>query len=199
MRSRFPRIVLIVALVLVFWQLASAAPTGQAGVATSAPLETSTPDPKASATPDPKASATPDASATKAAPQVKFEIDSAAVAHLSKLSDFETAYKAGHRNFYQQLWSNSVTPADGAALAPDLLNAGPTDQAEKLADFLAAAQLPATMEYASKVDVYDGPDGPGYVLSLRVILAGQLWQRSINTGPEAWRDQAWAPMAVPGQ
>lgn len=130
---------------------------------------------------------------------VRATIDTLLVDHLAKLLAFEADYAStGKRGgqYYQTLVSHSVVPADGAALAPDKLAAGPTDQTEKLTDFWADAKLSAQIPYAFWTDVYDGPEGRGYVLTVQVQLGAERWERSVNAGPERWRDQPWHALVV---
>lgn len=129
---------------------------------------------------------------------IRATIDADLAVHLDKLQAFENAYrvKAGKSGYYQTLISASTVPADGAAVAPDKLATGPTDQPEKLTDFWADAKLPAQLPYAFMTDVYDGPDGQGYVLTVQVRIGAELWQQSVNTGPERWRDDPWHVVVV---
>lgn len=43
-----------------------------------------------------------------------------------------------------------------------------------------------------QIDVYDGPDGAGYVQVLRTTQNGITYQKAINYGPEEWRTHDWA-------
>jgi hypothetical protein len=141
----------------------------------------------------PLATATP---LPQPAPIVRTTIDTLVVDHLAKLQAFEAAYQLNHRGYFQSLASHSVVPADGAALAPDKLASGPTDQAETLTAFWSDAQLVAEIPYSFRTDVYDGPDGQGYVLSVQVQLGGELWERSVNVGPETYRETPWHVVVV---
>lgn len=137
--------------------------------------------------------AAPPAQAT-AVPQpesIRRDVDTALNAHLAKLLAFEADYVRSHGRFFQALPSHTAPPADGARVSPDQLSAGPSDQAEK-ADYLwQQLKLDAALPYSSRVDVYDGPRGAGYVLIVSATLGGQLWERSVNTGPETYREQPW--------
>jgi hypothetical protein len=49
------------------------------------------------------------------------------------------------------------------------------------------------------VDVYDGPQGLGYVAVARGRDAGgDIWAISRQVGPEAWREHGWQQEAAPG-
>src|SRR3989304_5055575 len=120
-------------------------------------------------------------------------IDMVIDAYLPKLQAYEINYlDAKGRGYMQALWSHSAPPADGALVAPDLLASKPTDQAESLADLwsavvIASGEIPVRL----RIDVYDGPDGKGYVIIVECIVAARTYTRSINTGGEKWREQAW--------
>ena len=106
------------------------------------------------------------------------------------------AFQAGEASksgkFYQVLWTHSQAPADGALVLPDLLYSFPTDQIGKSAQAQwDAAKLPASFDARIRVDVYDGPQGKGFVVVVQSQLNGATWQRSINYGPETYRDQGW--------
>src|SRR3990167_102050 len=45
--------------------------------------------------------------------------------------------------------------------------------------------------YENWVDVYEGPKGIGYVVSYEVLRDTKLYRKSINYGPEDWREQDW--------
>lgn len=143
----------------------------------------------AQATVEPRATE-PRGDSTRPAPLVRTDIDQALTPHLQKLLDFQSAYSA-RGVYYQTLESHTTPPADGQLVAPDRLDARPTDQAEKLEVFWGEAKLAPELPYSFRVDVYDGPEGHGYVVTASAILAGELWQRSVNTGPETWRELAW--------
>ena len=85
-----------------------------------------------------------------------------------------------------------VPPVDGAEEPPDLsrkpIGKGSRSWSEQ------AVPLPAAMLVAVAVDVYDGPAGRGYVVRGELVAAGVLWSRSVNVGPETYRDAAWRPV-----
>lgn len=51
--------------------------------------------------------------------------------------------------------------------------------------------LPAYMVVSVRVDVYDGPQGVGYLLYAQTKQNGWTWERVINIGPEEWRAYDW--------
>ena len=91
--------------------------------------------------------------------------------------------------YFQGLCTHSTLPTDGKATAPDNVEkTKPGDQDETWID--ARYLLPATMEIAVEVDVYDGPNGQGYVLVGSVQLGTAIWRKAIGFGPEA-RSYDW--------
>jgi hypothetical protein len=108
-------------------------------------------------------------------------------------ADLITAQQDGFRglagDFFQGLPTHSEPPADGAQVAPDRLSDHPTDQPVAWTAFKG---LPETMMSSLRCDTYDGPAGAGYVLTLEVEIAGVLWRKSFNFGPEEWRAAGWA-------
>lgn len=124
-------------------------------------------------------------------------IDSLLATYLPKFSNYESNYLLTKGRYYQALWSHSTAPANLALVAPDLLAFKPTDQLESwqsLWDTLAVigGKSPCRM----RIDVYDGPQGKGYVVTVEAILNGTSWSRSINIGNETWRDRAWQAVVV---
>jgi len=137
------------------------------------------------------------ASAQTATPDFK-SIDTVIDAYLPKFQSYEINYlDAKGRGYMQALWSHSAPPADGALIAPDLLTSKPTDQAESFLDLWGAVIIDqGKVPVRLRIDVYDGPDGRGYVIVVETIMAGRTYTRSINTGGEAWREQDWIEVKV---
>ncbi len=89
--------------------------------------------------------------------------------------------------FWQGPRTHAVLPADGTATAPDL-----TKKVNGEDDWQTfGAQLPAAIECAFEVSVYDGPAGEGFTVTATVEVAGQVWQRTANVGPEKHRAAGW--------
>ena len=82
---------------------------------------------------------------------------------------------------------------DGEDTTPDRLSDHPTDQAASWLDQFDA--LPEKFPAALRCDVYDGPGGHGYVVTVRGVLGGVTWERSHNVGPETHRTAAWHQVA----
>lgn len=119
------------------------------------------------------------------AAQIRTAIDT----RLAVLAAHVEAYQAqrlaaGARRCRQILASHDATPADGATL--------PTRPAVAAAWAELGVTLPADLEVRLEVVEYKGPLGAGWQLEARVRLAGKTWLRVIHSGPETWRQRAWA-------
>ncbi len=107
---------------------------------------------------------------------------------------FEADYYRSRGRYYQMLWSHTDTPDTTlltARTAPDNLVTRPTDQTETAVDLWTATRLPLDTPYRFRVDVYEGPRGHGYVITLQTEVNRQIWQKSINYGPETYRNTDW--------
>lgn len=110
----------------------------------------------------------------------------------------QAAYLAAHGRYFQGYATFSLAalpdnPSGGAATVLEVApttNTHPTDQAETWTD--SGIVLGATIPMALRMDVYDGPQGKGYVGTVWARWAGNTYTRSQNFGPEDWRTQAWA-------
>lgn len=111
----------------------------------------------------------------------------------------QTQYASNHGGrFWQGLITTAITllpnnPNDAnnvfLEVAP-ILNTHPTDQAETWLD--NAINLEATIPMAVQMDVYDGPQGKGFVGTVWARWNGNTYSRSQNSGPESFRTLAWA-------
>src|SRR3989304_6835515 len=123
--------------------------------------------------------------------------DSRLDALLVKLQTFQSDYASLHNGrYYQALLSHSAVPADGLETNVDRLSFRPTDQAEDLSLLFALTALPDHAPFAFRVDVYAGPNGAGYMVIAQSRIAGQLWERTLNAGPEPWREQGWIKSVI---
>ena len=125
--------------------------------------------------------------------QIQAAIDNFWTNHQTKFVGVQNDYAAGHSGRY---WQGIVTPAtppdDGALVNPDLARK-PTDQPERWIDvFTGGRALPNTNWPASiHVDVYDGPDGKGWSVTVTYTKGGETWSRTFHVGPETWRERPW--------
>jgi len=122
------------------------------------------------------------------AEEIRGTVDTRLVGRWSEIQQAQAGYHATHGRYAQGLLTHSSIPADGVEAAPDRKHAKPTDQAESWEQL---SNLPATMMSALRLDVYDGPEGVGYVVVVGVRIGGRLWQKRINVGPETWRAHGW--------
>ena len=114
----------------------------------------------------------------------------------------QTVYASNHGGrFWQGLITftisalpNNPSDANPAVLeVVPVLNTHPTDQASTWVD--AGINLEATIPMAVQMDVYDGPQGTGYVGTVWARWNGNTYSRSQQVGPETWRTQAWAQVS----
>jgi hypothetical protein len=116
-------------------------------------------------------------------------IDAQVEIFLGHLTTFEADYLAQHGQYYQSLQSHSYAP--DSLQPPDGLENHPTYQNEALGVLWTAAALPYELGWSFSVNTYDGPDGQGYVLNVSTILNDHIYARSINYGPETYRNADW--------
>jgi len=115
--------------------------------------------------------------------QTTDQIDAVASALWPGVVAQQDAYHAANGAYYQMLWTHSEPPS--AATAPDSLDDRPTDQPAS-----PIQGLPATMRSRMKIDTYGQP--AGWVMTLQALIAGEVWQRSIDCGTDQSRNEAWA-------
>lgn len=109
---------------------------------------------------------------------------------LPRLADFQAQYYAVNARYYQALESHTAAP--DVPTVPDAIHNSPTDQPEDLALFWQTfAELPEVLAWSFRIDTYSGPDGDGYVLTVSTVVDGVTWQRTINHGPDTWRNADW--------
>ena len=97
--------------------------------------------------------------------------------------------------YCQGLRTHTIIPAytsgaDGDSVA-DQLNANPTDQFSNWSNVFPEWEGVA-IPCALKCDVYDSPEGKGWVATVYVRYNGVVYKRSRNVGPESFRTKAWA-------
>lgn len=99
--------------------------------------------------------------------------------------------------YWQGLRSHAVCPAhtggaDTGDTAPDRLDDQPDDQGafsawSNVFPEWVSELLPACIW----IDVYDSPQGKGWVGNVEVTYDGTVYRRSQNVGPESHRTQGW--------
>jgi hypothetical protein len=108
------------------------------------------------------------------------------------LVDRQEQYFASREHYFQGLWTHSAAPIDGAETSPDRLAASPTDQAARWPDFIT---LPDLLPCALRLDVYESEEGHGWIAVLRIQVAGTIYERQAQVGPDETRTSDWQPVA----
>lgn len=120
--------------------------------------------------------------------EILAEIDSRLASRFPEITAAQAAYFDVHGRYAQGLETHSQAPADGTEAAPDRVSASPSDQAASWSDL---GSLPASMLSRLRMDAYEAPEGHGYVVVSEVRIAGTLWRKAVNVGPEPWRAHDW--------
>ena len=118
-------------------------------------------------------------------------IDAQIDVFVPRLMQYQLDYRQIRGKYFQSLISHDTPPEE--VTAPDQTKT-PTDQTDTdLNDLWTKTTLNAKINWAFKIDVYDGPSGQGYVLTVVANIKGDTWTRSINYGPaeENWRTVDW--------
>jgi streptogramin lyase len=126
--------------------------------------------------------------------QVRTKVDDWLALKWPTVKSRQQTYFDNHGRYWQGLITHSSVPvfttnSDGDAI-PDDLSFKPTDGLLSWEDIFPdweGALLPC----AIKIDVYDGPQGMGYVGVVFVRYNGTVYSRSQNVGPESSRTKAW--------
>ncbi len=100
----------------------------------------------------------------------------------------QPSYYQQHGYYWQGLQTPADLPVDGVESLFDK-NRKPSDQAESWQD--VAADIPLAGPITVEVNVYVGPLGAGYEIVGQIVLAGKLWQKCVNFGPEDGRAFDW--------
>lgn len=104
------------------------------------------------------------------------------------IQSVQSGYFESRSRYFQGLSTHSAIPADGQELAPDLGLEKPIDQAET---WLDVGQLPAQMLSQMEINVYHSQQGHGYFVVLRFQYGNDIWEKSINFGPEESFGHDW--------
>lgn len=128
---------------------------------------------------------------------IKAAIEDFRTTHGPKIVDRQEAYALNHNGrYWQGIITPTVPPDDGATVAADWTKK-PTDQATHWLDvFTGANALPANLPAQIAVDVYDGPLGTGWTITLRGTKAGNLYEKAWSVGPETGRSHDWTVTPV---
>lgn len=107
----------------------------------------------------------------------------------------QAAYFSRERRYAQCIATSSNGPGDGGRKAPELTRA-PTDQPNAWEALLQGSRMQSTWLSTMRIDVYDGPQGKGYVVTSHYGDGGRVFERAINHGPETYRSHDWRQRVV---
>lgn len=126
--------------------------------------------------------------------QLRTRVDAWIDARIPVVAEKQEDFKAKTGRYWQGLATSSTPPEHVTARdddkIPDALDSKPTDQQESWrAAFpaLESVQFPCQLT----CDVYSGPKGDGYVITIRVSHNRNTYSRAVNFGPETDRDYGW--------
>ena len=100
----------------------------------------------------------------------------------SQLQNLQSSYFNSNGNYKQLLATHiSNIPSDG--------NSVPLDYGDDWGLF--GINLDSSLPCSLSVNVYDGPSGKGYEVNGVLKIGNDFWIRSINVGPESYRQNDW--------
>jgi hypothetical protein len=121
--------------------------------------------------------------------EIKDAVESWVAPRLPTLINRQNQYFANKGRYFQGIKTPVNIPVDGAEEVPDG-SLKPTDQAESWND--VSINWPASVPAQLICDVYDGPQGKGWTFSCRVRVNSRVYIRTLNFGPEEYRQtQGW--------
>ena len=140
------------------------------------------------------ASITPVISKTLQEELEKFQSDNLAV-----VEKIQSIYISNHRVFFQGIETPSTLPDEKTKEIDADLTKRPTDQAEKWEDvFKGVDLLPTKFPGTLRFDVYDGPRGKGWTMTIACAEDGKRQEKTWNFGPETERhDKDWRVVEIP--
>lgn len=113
---------------------------------------------------------------------------------LSRIHDAQAAHFAEHGRYWQGLPTHSAVPDGETDVEADAWDRKAEGETKTWRDI---GGTPPAMRFCRRIDAYNGPGGKGYVIVLCFKRGEALWERSINVGPEDWRDRPWAAHTPP--
>lgn len=125
---------------------------------------------------------------------LRTRIDTWLTARWPTITARQDLYFQNNGKYWQGLITHSIPPSHTTVqdndIVPDNYNSKPTDQNESWKDvFPAFETIPFPCQL--QCDVYSGPKGKGYVVTIRVIHNGNTYIRSQNVGPEDSYTKPW--------
>ena len=97
----------------------------------------------------------------------------------------QNAYFAQHNKYFQGLPSDTVVRDISLSLKRFNRQTQPTDQEETWEEF---GLRDISVRGTYRVNVYDGPAGQGYVMTVSIAYGTDVYSLSRNVGSETWRD-----------
>jgi hypothetical protein len=135
-------------------------------------------------------------------PPICLEVDQWLDANLVEITKRQQLYFDQQDSYWQGLSTHTVEPhyqegetKEDKAIEPDRLTEKPTDQQAGWLDIFPEFET-EKMPVLMIVDVYDGPEGPGYTIRLSILYRNLQYQRAIQFGPERWREHSWQQIQV---
>ena len=114
-------------------------------------------------------------------------IDTHIATILPALTTRQAAVLKNRGHYFQGLKLSTAVPADGALAVLDNTTVAPS-YAPALTWLAFFGSVPAAFPAQIAIDQYVSPEGPGWVIVLRVIQASIHGHRRINVGPATWMD-----------
>jgi len=131
-------------------------------------------------------------------PQIKAAIEGFWVNHGAKFINRQDDYfaRVAGYSYWQGIRTPDAIPDNGAVLPADYTK-HPADQIETWADrFAGTYALPGTLQAQISVDVYDGPIGKGWSVTVHFTKDAILYSKTWHYGPETWRGHDWIERPV---
>jgi hypothetical protein len=119
------------------------------------------------------------------------QIDQAIAQRWSAFVTWQENYRAANGVYFQGLHSHRGSAPDSNTTAtPTGLDDRPTDRPHALRDFWNG-NMPNRTAFALIINVYSGPQGDGWSVTVETTDNGVRMRRVLNYGPEVWREVAW--------
>lgn len=126
--------------------------------------------------------------------QVRTRVDTWLADKWPTITARQENYKSNRGNYWQGVRTHTVVPAhtngaDGDTI-PDRLEQEPSDAFSDWKNVFPewdGVAIPCALQ----CDVYESPQGKGYVATVFIRYNGVLYSRSRNVGPESHRTEAW--------
>ena len=126
---------------------------------------------------------------------VKDRIDNWLAPRWSWLVGKQDDYFVSHGRYFQGLWTHTAEveqdEVDVLDEVPNNLDSKPTDQTHTWRDAVGNAFDALPFPCRLRLDVYEGPQGHGWIAILEVLYQGEVYVRSKQVGPETHHTHDW--------